>query len=698
MPEPASNPALVADCDVLLAVRDVLAGDASLNWSESIPLRTWEGVWLREDQSRVDAIDLRNRVLSGVIPPELGMLSGLEYLDISHGELTGPIPPELGNLANVRFLRLQVNMLSGVIPAELGRLTSVETLDLGDNQLTGEIPRELADLPNLRRLYLALNYLTGEIPVELTQVSTLQTFHVIRNRLSGCVPDSMRDLDTEISPLRFCGDQLPIWSHRPTFEGGVDLGVTFIERLPRYQRYRIAYFGHGDCPYPYQRWEGATVCPDQAGIKRWPDPGETVELTAHVWNFGDTASGRFDFEWKRDDRSLMKGRHEGLEPGEHAAFELDFEWPDETANPRITFAVDTQDLVSELIERNNTVVDWIKGYTIGVFFSPEAYESLRLSTQQGRVIQSPEYWVHNNIAFLNAALERAGIEDRMRVELFYITEEERLRYEHDLQWHMDGWWGLWHHKGGIFTLKNYEWRISIDWGLLHELMHQLGVIDIYNMHLKPNQVMLPDANRAGVEAGCGKPYWNNDWECFRFPDEIEDLMSDGNRPHFGPHTAGGLRSNTGHRRGFYGEYLYDTPETTVVRVVDKHGAPVPDVTLRFYQLEFVHQPPPKRSRQIVDDIPEFEVTSNESGLAVLPNRGYTGIVTATGHQLRPNPFGVIDVVGTNGLFIIEMEGPCTNYEWLSIVELNLALWDGQTEEAEITKVLQCPPLQTIVAL
>ena len=206
---------------------------------------------------------------------------------------------------------------------------------------------------------------------------------------------------------------------------------------------------------------------------------------------------------------------------------MEMEWPDDAANPKITFAVDTQGLIGELIERNNTVVDWIKGHTIGVFFSPEAYESLRLSTQQGRVIQSPEYWVHNNIAFLNAALERAGVEDRMRVELFYITEEEHLRYKHDLQWHMDGWWSLWHHKNGHFNLKNYERRISIDWGLLHELMHQLGVIDIYNMHMKPNQVMVPDANRAGIEAGCGKPYWNHDWECFRFSDDIEDLMSDG---------------------------------------------------------------------------------------------------------------------------------------------------------------------------
>ena len=101
---------------------------------------------------------------------------------------------------------------------------------------------------------------------------------------------------------------------------------------------------------------------------------------------------------------------------------------------------------------------------------------------------------------------------------------------------------------------------------------------------------------------------------------------------------------------------------------------------------------------MVDSVSEFEVTSDDFGRAVLPNRGYTGIVTATGHQLRPNPFGVIDVVGMNGLFIIEMEGPCTNYEWLTIVEVNLAYWNGHTDEAEFTKVLQCPPIRTVVGI
>ena len=108
--------------------------------------------------------------------------------------------------------------------------------------------------------------------------------------------------------------------------------------------------------------------------------------------------------------------------------------------------------------------------------------------------------------------------------------------------------------------------------------------------------------------------------------------------------------------------------------------------LRFYQLE------DQDAGHVVDETAEFSLVTDDSGVAVLPNRGITGIVTATGHQLKPNPFGKIDVVGRNGLFIIEMEGAlCTSYEWLTIVDLNLAFWEGQTGEATFERTFSCPP-------
>lgn len=249
---------------------------------------------------------------------------------------------------------------------------------------------------------------------------------------------------------------------------------------------------------------------------------------------------------------------------------------------------------------------------------------------------------------------------------------------------MDGWWGI--QDDYRETAPFYDSEDDIDYGLLHELMHQLGVIDLYQMELAPEGVLLPDVNRPGEKAGCGPDYWNHIWECYRFSAPVGDLMAYV-YPWVGPHSAGGLRSNAGHRRGFFGEYLYDTPQTTSIRIVDDDGNPLPNTELRFYQKE--EQP---GSGYIVDATPEFELTTNAVGVAALPNRGITGIVTATGHQLQPNPFGVIDVVGRNGIFIIEMEGAlCTNYEWLTVVELNLAYWNGYTDDAVFDKAFRCPP-------
>ncbi len=630
----------------------------------------------------IEVMRLGDNGLSGSIPAELGRLVNVTTLDMGLNQLAGEIPREIGQLVELEQLQLSDNKLAGEIPNSFGSLTNLETLDLGRNRLIGEIPRELSHLSKLRRLLLGDNSLGGTLPDELALLTKLQTFDISGNALGGCVPDGMKGIDWKIGSMQFCGD-LPA-----VYEGGVDLSVTYIERLPRYQRYQLAYFPRGDCPYPFDEFRGATVCPEQEGIKRWPDAGDPVELIAHVWNFGDTASGPFDYAWEMDGATVRSGRHEGIEGGGHVALVLSTQWPGEDASPVVTFAVDTRDEVAELIESDNVVVDWLKGYSLGIAYTPGTYESLRLSNEPNRRLQSPEQWVQEHIALMNTLLSQAGVQDRVRAELFAIAEDEGFPEHHELRWYMDGWWVIGGPSHSHFALENYERRPDIDWGLIHELMHQLGTIDLYHMYLAAGQVLVPDANRPNQMAGCGTAYWRDEHTCFALPRIIDDIMATLQVEFIGPHTAGGLRSNTGYRRGFYGEYLYDTPTRTSLKVVDKDGDALSDVTLWLYQVETTVGVP------VIDAVPEMVVTTDESGLAVLPNRGITGIVTATGHQLRPNPFGEIDVVGRNGVFLIEMEGPCTNYEWLTIVELNLAYWDGETEEAEFTKTLQCPPLET----
>ena len=195
----------------------------------------------------------------------------------------------------------------------------------------------------------------------------------------------------------------------------------------------------------------------------------------------------------------------------------------------------------------------------------------------------------------------------------------------------------------------------------------------------PDNILLHDVNRPGYKAGCGLDYWDHEGNCYEFPKGIGDIMSGSHDRIIGAHTAGGLRSNTGYRRGFYGEYLYDTPQSTSVRIVDTAGSPMSDVALRFYQYEL------RPEGHILDATPEFTLTTDASGVAALPNRGITGIVTATGHQLKPNPFGLIDVVGDKRHLHHRDAGRrhAPIYEWLTVVDLNLALLGRADRERDI---------------
>ena len=226
VPDPNNNPALVADCDTLLAVRDTLAGNGTLNWSASTPITSWDGIEVSGTPQRVTVLYLVRQRLTGIIPPELGSLTGLDQLTLIENQLTGPIPSELGNLANLRGLHLFSNRLTGSIPTELGRLTNLQGLGLYDNRLTGSIPSQLADVTNLGALHVETNQLTGPIPPELGRLANLQWLTLHDNQLTGEVPDELGRL-TKLEQLWLGGNQ---------FTGCVSADLRSIREIDRTHR------------------------------------------------------------------------------------------------------------------------------------------------------------------------------------------------------------------------------------------------------------------------------------------------------------------------------------------------------------------------------------------------------------------------------------------------------------------------------
>ena len=183
------NTTLEDDRKTLLAVKGTLAGAASLNWNDRIPVEAWDGVTV--SRGRVTKLNLREKRLTGVIPPLFGKLSALESLVLENNALRGGIPPELGSLSNLKDLWLKYNQLTGGIPPELGNLTSLKRFTAINNRLTGSIPDTLGDLSNLQELWLGNNQLSGEIPTTFGKLSRLRELWLRNNQLTGRVPEEV---------------------------------------------------------------------------------------------------------------------------------------------------------------------------------------------------------------------------------------------------------------------------------------------------------------------------------------------------------------------------------------------------------------------------------------------------------------------------------------------------------------------------
>ena len=152
MPNPDSNARLVEECEILLNLKNPLAGDAKLNWSEFIPLSEWHGIKVNEQHGYVFEVVLLQRGLTGNFTPELTNLTGLDVLDLGRNHVTGQIPDGIGDLRNLSRLYLDNNSLTGEIPEGLWDLKRMEYLWLDGNEITGQISPAVGNLSRLKEL------------------------------------------------------------------------------------------------------------------------------------------------------------------------------------------------------------------------------------------------------------------------------------------------------------------------------------------------------------------------------------------------------------------------------------------------------------------------------------------------------------------------------------------------------------------
>ncbi|XP_016477996.2 uncharacterized protein LOC107799403 isoform X1 [Nicotiana tabacum] len=133
--------------------------------------------------------------LKGVIPEEIGNLTGVTKMSLSNNELTGHIPNTIQGMLSLQELYLQNNKLEGTIPDVICNLKKLGALNLSRNQFAGSVPPCLGKVTNLRNINLAYNRLNSSLPAALGDLHDLIEFNVSSNLLGGQIPMEIGNLN-----------------------------------------------------------------------------------------------------------------------------------------------------------------------------------------------------------------------------------------------------------------------------------------------------------------------------------------------------------------------------------------------------------------------------------------------------------------------------------------------------------------------
>jgi hypothetical protein len=474
-----------------------------------------------------------------------------------------------------------------------------------------------------------------------------------------------------------------------------DLDVTFIERVPRYVPGPWVYPATG----PQFLGAGEKVFTQEnlrEKHKQWPVEGEQVTFTAHVSNKSDTAAPAASFAWYLDAKKVASGTLPAVEPWQEVTQLHRWRW--RSGAHTVRFEVDGEGAVEEICERNNSLDDRTDALSLQMRVTPELYGAWR-TKPNALGSYSFEDWVQRHVTIMNGVLAGSaypktapdGILERVRVDGFTVMTKEAMQAEPPQRAGYDGGWNFYDDNLGKanswFDFHIQDDFISrIDTGLLHELTHQLGIIDMYCIVVGPawNHVRDDDGDLLllgyhtrypGMMGGGSLPV---DFDGTPVPPRLFTAEADGNvtvSEHgtfaaYSEETAGALNALRGLRRGHFGLYLFDLPAQSFLRILDNQGRPVAGASITAYQQS------PYPGPQSIPDRPVYGGETDADGLFALGSA----------------PFSNVNCVGLNGVlfFVISARGH-TEYRFLDVCTFNIAAWRGHDKSWTAVFKTAIPP-------
>lgn len=510
-----------------------------------------------------------------------------------------------------------------------------------------------------------------------------------------------------------------------------DLDVTYIERTPRYPSYcaqGLGCPGHVWCNQVYNQVGGAPceptvptgggACQGLVNGKRWPDAGDTVTYTAHIRNKGGQIGSGYSYAWKENGVAVPAGQggtgtRGAISPGQEHTITLQRTWSSTPGTVEIAITPTQLDLFAS----NNKQTIHTHALALKYFVAQSIYDQFNARQSAFTGTFSFEDWAQKHISLMNDLFAQSvydvvapnGILDRVRIDRFQVytgNPEITEQPQNDPHFYcMDGKWNT-------TSATNINIIDEIPhWGLIHELGHQLlWLIDGYAMNLPG----FPPGSNFGLqitpfvqvlaEACNAPPPRSHPPLCPTVWEGVTGIMDGGDTyPNTAPfptsteglwdrHTAAGMNRDYLKRRGYYyqsylGAYIWDTPSVNYLRVLDDSGDPIGGAQVKMYQKRTLGTMFDSEGRcldcEFTDNTAEIQGTTDANGVLSLPNRSVGETITVpTGHTMQNNPFGAIFFIGNNGTFLVRItKGSNEWFRWLTIEDLNLAYWMGNSDLA-----------------
>jgi len=142
--------------------------------------------------TKLTHLEMESNYFTGPFPTAITTMDKLTYCYLRRNNMAFNLDfLKVGQFNNMFAMWLDGNDVTGTLPSEMGLMTGLASFSLANATLTGKIPDELGNLNELRRLWLFNNELTGTIPVALNKLELLEVVELHGNKLNGDMPQGV---------------------------------------------------------------------------------------------------------------------------------------------------------------------------------------------------------------------------------------------------------------------------------------------------------------------------------------------------------------------------------------------------------------------------------------------------------------------------------------------------------------------------